>query len=806
MGSDRVSSYRAGAANLVCSPVSNAFPDDLSNFSMLDLFKAETETQQAVLNTGLLALEKGATPEQLESLMRAAHSLKGAARIVGLDVAVRVAHAMEDAFVAVQNSPVPLHEKPVAGLLDRADLAPKFRGQTAFTTLLVDMMLEGVDLLDRIAHTPEAEMPQWSGPRAPEIDDFIANVAALMDVHVQAEKFALAGTQPPPSSGAVKHAPATTEESFAPGPAPTKDDADRALRITADSLNRLLALAGESQVEARRLRPFAETLLRLKRQLTDLSAAFDNVRDAVPTELLNGPLRDRLFALQGCVTESRQYLGERLVDVENLGRRSSTLSGRMYGAALACRMRPFADGIQSFPRMVRDLTKRLGKEANLEVIGEDTQVDRDILEKLEPLITQMLRNALDHGLEFPDDRVSQGKPRGGKLTLEARHSNGKLLVSVADDGRGVDSHRLRESVVSKGLTSAETAAQLSEQELLEFLFLPGFSTKEQVTELSGRGVGLDIVMNMVKSVRGTVRVTSVLGEGTRFQLQLPLSLSVIRALLVDIAGEPYAVPLTAVSRTFKVARDEVEIVAGREFLAHEGRRLPLITAHQVLDRGAPQGWNGELPVIVLGEREQCIGLLVDRFVGERELVVLPLDAKLGKLQDIAAGALMEDGSPLLILDVDDVLRSAERLLSAGIAGSVRHDLPVGGKARQRQRVLVVDDSLTVRELERKLLLERGYEVEVAVDGMDGWNAVRAGRFDLLITDMDMPRMDGSELTRLVKNDVLLRSLPVMMITYKEREEDRQRGLRAGVDVFLTKSSFQDATFLRAVEDLIGAPV
>jgi len=309
---------------------------------------------------------------------------------------------------------------------------------------------------------------------------------------------------------------------------------------------------------------------------------------------------------------------------------------------------------------------------------------------------------------------------------------------------------------------------------------------------------------MVKSVRGSVRVTSAFGEGTRFQLQLPLTLSVIRALLVDIAGEPYAVPLTAVSRTLKLDRATLAGEAGRPAFVHDGRHVPVVTAHQVLDRGEPQGLNGELPVIVLGEREQCVGLLVDRFKGERELVVLPLDPKLGKIQDIAAGALMEDGAPVLILDVDDVLRSAERLRSAG-AGGMQSSLPAGGATRHRQRVLVVDDSLTVRELERKLLLERGYEVEVAVDGMDGWNAVRAGRFDLVITDMDMPRMDGSELTRLIKQDVLLRATPVMMITYKEREEDRQRGLRAGVNVFLTKGSFQDATFLREVENLIGTP-
>lgn len=770
---------------------------------MLDLFKAEAENQQAVLNAGLLGLEKDAGPAQLESLMRAAHSLKGAARIVGLDAAVRVAHAMEDAFVAVQKSPVPLDKKPVAGLLDRADLAPKYRGQTAFTTLLVDMMLEGVDLLDRIAHTPEAQINEWNTTHAAEVSQFLSSVAALMEVHGQAEKFAQGGTLDPTEKSAAGGAAGTGQ---AAGPGPGGDGQERSLRITADSLNRLLALAGETQVEARRLRPFAEALLRLKRQLGDVSEAFDHLREAVPTPLVDDALRDRLHALQTHLTGARQYLGQQLVDLESLGRRSANLSGRMYGATLACRMRPFADGIQGFPRMVRDLSKRLGKEVTLEIQGEDTQVDRDILEKLEPLITQLLRNALDHGMEFPDDRVSKGKSRTGRITLEARHSNGKLLVSVADDGRGVDYDHLRRSIVRKGLIGAGTATQLSEPELLEFLFLPGFSTKEEVTEMSGRGVGLDIVMNVVKSVRGAVRVTSTPGTGTRFQLQLPLTLSVIRTLLVEVAGEPYAVPLAAVSRTLKVDQATLETGSAQQTILHEGRRVPLVTAHRVLERGAPTALNGELPVILLGERDRCVGLVVDRFAGERELVVLPLDPKLGKIRDIAAGALMEEGAPVLLLDVDDVLLSAERILSAGDMDGFGGAGAGGAFTRRRQRVLVVDDSLTVRELERKLLQEHGYEVSVAVDGMDGWNAVRTGAFDLVITDMDMPRMDGSELTRLIKQDARLLALPVMMITYKEREEDRQRGLRAGVDAFLTKGSFQDATFLQAVEDLIGRPV
>jgi two-component system sensor histidine kinase and response regulator WspE len=539
----------------------------------------------------------------------------------------------------------------------------------------------------------------------------------------------------------------------------------------------------------------------------DLERALDGLRTALvtaPTAATAPTAPSRLDELLAQAAALRHFLGERLEELDTFDRRSAHLSSRLYLEVLRTRMRPFAEGTKAFPRMVRDLARSLGKQARLVLLGENTQVDRDILERLETPLTHLLRNAVDHGCEPPAVRVAAGKPPEAVIQLEARHSAGLLLVTISDDGAGVDTQRLRQRVVEKHLTTAAVAERLSEAELLEFLFLPGFTLKDQVTEISGRGVGLDVVQTMVKSVRGSLRVVTQAGRGTRFQLQLPLTLSVLRTLLVEIAGEPYAIPLAQIAHTLKLERDQIETLEGRPHFAFAGQRIGLLTAHQVFECAPPRPLEHGLPVVVLGERHARYGLVVDRFLGERELVVQPLDPRLGKIKDISAAALMEDGSPVLIVDVDDLLRSIEKLIATGPpAGVPRPGLEL--PARKRKRILAVDDSLTVRELERKLLTNRGYLTDVAVDGMDGWNAVRAGDYDLVITDVDMPRMDGIELATLIKQDARLKSLPVMIVSYKDREEDRLRGLEAGADYYLTKGSFHDETLLQAVQDLIGEP-
>jgi two-component system sensor histidine kinase and response regulator WspE len=406
-------------------------------------------------------------------------------------------------------------------------------------------------------------------------------------------------------------------------------------------------------------------------------------------------------------------------------------------------------------------------------------------------------------VESPQLRLLAGKAEEGVIRLKASHQAGMLVLEISDDGAGVDLVRLRQSIIDRQLSPAETAAQLSEEELLSFLFLPGFSLRDKVTEVSGRGVGLDAVQHMVRQLRGAVELEQGAGQGSRFHLEVPLTLSVVRSLVVKVGTEAYAFPLAHIEHMIDLQADEIVQLEGRQHFWYEGRHVGLVAASQLLQRPQGTAVSDVLKVVVIREREAVYGVAVERFIGERTLVVLPLDPRLGKVQDISAGALLDDGSAVLILDVEDMLRSVEKLLNTGrlerIDRRSRHAETV-----PRKRVLVVDDSLTVRELERKLLVNRGYDVAVAVDGMDGWNALRAEDFDLLITDIDMPRMDGIELVTLLRRDSRLQSLPVMVVSYKDREEDRRRGLDAGADYYLAKASFHDDALLDAVMELIGS--
>jgi two-component system sensor histidine kinase and response regulator WspE len=772
--------------------------DDLGDFSLMEMFRTEVETQAVAMTAGLLALERDpGAAQHLEEVMRGAHSLKGAASIVGRKPAVTVAHAMEDCLVAAQR-----------GSLD----LPQER---------IDVLLQGVDLLSRIANVAEEEIQRWTAQNQSKVDAFVKSLAAPVpgepaSITAATAEADSAGSSesseatPPPElpAEAVLADSSDAPSAAAPRPKPAaaaavpSEAASRALRVAADNLNRLLGLAGETVVASRWVHSFATDLLRLKRLQNEVAQSLNGLRQQLAEMEVDERTQSQFIDLQNKAANSRQMLASRLDDLELFDGRFFNLSKRLYQEVLDCRMRPFADGIHGLSRMVRDAARTLGKEVKLEIRGEATAVDREILERVEAPLGHLLRNAVDHGLESPADRRLAGKSGEGQLRLEARHSAGMLLIEVADDGRGIDIEAMRRAIVTKRLTTADLAEKLTEAELLEFLFLPGFTMKDNVTEISGRGVGLDVVQTMVKAVGGNVRISSQLGQGTQFQLQLPLTLSVLRTLLVEISGEPYAFPLARISRALKVPREKIDSVEGREHFTLGELQIGLVTAHQVLGLKPSRTADEEVSVIVLGDKNTHYGVVMDRFLGERELVVRPLDPRLGKVKDISAAALMPDQSPVLIVDVDDLIRSIENLVSGGRLAHVWRGASAAA-AHKRKRVLVVDDSLTVRELERKLIESKGYEVEIAVDGMDGWNAVRTGSYDLVLTDVDMPRLDGIELVTLIKKDVRLNALPVMIVSYKDREEDRRRGLDAGADYYLTKGSFHDETLLRAVADLIG---
>ncbi len=752
-------------------------PDQMRDASLLELFSLEADAQTQVLSAGLLALERNPTQaDQLEACMRAAHSLKGAARIVGVDAGVSVSHVMEDCLVSAQEG--------------RLYLQPEH----------IDALLQGTDLLMRIA-TPGNDV----GPA--DIEAYVALMERLLDPSQLTAKVA-----PPPAAPA----PEPVAEALPPAPEPEPpvtsepprqskrmtEGGERVLRVTAERLNSLLDLSSKSLVETQRLKPYLASLQRLKRIQSQSVRALDALDGQLKTVDLNLEAQEALADTRRLLSEAQALLAEKHAELDEFGWQAGQRAQVLYDTALACRMRPFADVLAGQVRMVRDLGRSLGKQVRLEIEGEKTQVDRDVLEKLEAPLTHLLRNAVDHGIEMPEQRMLAGKPAEGLIRLRASHQAGLLVLELSDDGNGVDLERLRGTIVDRHLSPLETALRLSEEELLTFLFLPGFSLRDKVTEVSGRGVGLDAVQHMVRQLRGAVVLEQTAGQGSRFHLEVPLTLSVVRSLVVEVGDEAYAFPLAHIERMCDLAPDDIVQLEGRQHFWHEGRHVGLVAASQLLQRPAGQSQSDTLKVVVIRERDAVYGIAVERFVGERTLVVLPLDDRLGKVQDISAGALLDDGSVVLIVDVEDMLRSVDKLLNTGRLERIARRSQQATEA-PRKRVLVVDDSLTVRELQRKLLLNRGYEVAVAVDGMDGWNALRSEDFDLLITDIDMPRMDGIELVTLLRRDTRLQSLPVMVVSYKDREEDRRRGLDAGADYYLAKASFHDDALLDAVVELIG---
>ncbi|MFQ5644393.1 MAG: response regulator [Thiogranum sp.] len=764
--------------------------DDLGDFSMLELFRLEVDNQAAILNDSLLALEQDAQSEKhLEALMRAAHSIKGAARMVDIDTGVKLAHAMEDCFVAAQQGELQLEPRQVDLLLKGVDQLIAISTQQADmeALALLTQQIQDIDQLEAVGEATTAQSPEQvetvtdAAPPAPAADP----VDAQEQADVAAESTEPADTAPAP--------PADTGNTPA-------SEAD--VRVSSESLNRLVGLAGEVQVESRWLHPFSEALLQIKHRQAELIGLLDRLNDNLHSSGSIEYSRTLASEIQTKANRCRHQLSDRLVDLDSYDRRMHNLGNRLHQEVITSRMRPFSDVTRGFPRMIRDVARQLGKQVDFRIEGLSTQVDRDILDCIEAPLNHLLRNALDHGIETVEERRRAGKPEQATLRLSAVHSSGMLSIHVEDDGRGIDLEKLRNSIVKKGMVNETMAAEMNETELLEFLFLPGFSTRDEVTEISGRGVGLDVVHSTVQQMRGVVRATSHFGKGTRFHLQLPLTLSVIRALLVEICGEPYAIPLARIDRTLRLDTSQVESLEGRQYFTLGTQHVGLVFASQVLDCSGSAESSDFLPVVVLGERLHLSGLVVDRFIGERNLVVHTIDPRMGKIQDISAASLLENGDPCLIIDVDDMLRSIDILIAGGRLNRI-HDKQnqpdVHGK-----RILVVDDSITVREVERNMLVTRGYHVDVAVDGMDGWNAIRMDDYDLVISDIDMPRMNGFEFVRLIKQDERLSKTPVMIVSYKDREEDRQRGLEAGADYYLTKGSFHDETLINAVLDLIGA--
>jgi len=769
----------------------------LEDFSLFDLFRLEAEEQVRVLQAELLHLELGAaTAVSLEALMRASHSLKGAARIIGLDVIVHLTHAMEDRFVAAQ-----------AG--------------KALNSRDVDRMLTATDWLARLQSVPEAETAAWLETNTAAIEALAAAFAAPPSNPPKPLEPPPAGPILKPNTQAAPPAPPLSAGQLASTHSEQDDDifgqassrhsrqssdaSERFVRIAAGRFDQILSLASETLVVSRKLAAQSDFFQRYQRAI---ARALRQLEDPAATPA-------SCAAAEREIDRQTTSLAAHIADLDSIFRANERTSERLHRTVLAGRLRPFSEGITGVIRLVRDTARDLGKSVHLEILGERTRVDRDILERLEAPISHLITNAIDHGIETPAQRIAANKPAEAHLRLHARHENGRLVITVRDDGRGIHREELRQRILERKMVTPETAAGLSDSELLEFLFLPGFSTREAVSTVSGRGVGLNVVQSMVQQAGGSVTVTSEPGSGTAFRLTLPVTRSVIKVIRLQVEGEFYAVPLVRIDRVAHLEPAVAAPLITTPVIDAPASTVPAANG-QITDAGTPTmtiDFNGQtLPVVALGALlgltttplhsgsipmliSGGIAFAVDRLVDEIELPVRRLDRRLGKVPGVSAASLDENGLPLLILDMEDLIQTA---LGRSTTTAAPHN------ASLAPHILIVDDSHTVREMERRLLVRDGYTVTTAQNGQEAWNLLRLNDYDLLVSDVDMPQMNGIELVVKVRKSPRLARLPIIILSYKDREEDRRRGLDAGADRYLTKADFENDAFRQAVVDLIGA--
>lgn len=759
---------------------------------LMDLFREEVAMHADQITDGLVRLEfSGADEGLLESLMRAAHSLKGASRVVALDEVTTLAHLMEECFVAAQQTGV----------------APD--------SSRIDAILHTVDWIRELALQQEPALPGWLATRQPEYQTLLRR---LQDTGNGSGDAAVVPATPAPvmpvASPVLPEPVVPVASTLSPEPVvPVAEPAvvSQAVKVNADVLNQFLGLASESLVEAHRFEHIIQHLDHLRKYHQRMDFALSRAEQLLAG--MSGLERDHLAvqldSLRQLLDKSRQHFMTDMSDLRGFAQRNTMIADRLFAEAIESRMRPVEDGCSAFPRMVSDTARSLGKKAVFELHGGQTLVDRDILGKLEAPLGHLIRNALDHGIEAPEVRERQGKTPAGLVRLQVRHHGGRLLLILEDDGAGIDQAQIRQRILEKQLATPDMVAAMHQEELFAFLFLPGFTTRDNVSDVSGRGVGLDAVQTMVHAEGGHLAVTTLQGGGTRFSMMLPVTRSVVRVLLVRIHGEPYAFPLGRVDRVLRMESHQISDLEGRCYIRHEDQNLALIKAEEMLGFPGDHARNDEDPehpvsVVVLSEGSHAYAMEVSAFMGETELVVRPVDPRLGKVPFINSVSTTEDGELVLILDTDDLIRAMAGELSGGRNLGMRASR-VTSAVRPR-RILVVDDSVTVRELERRLLEKHGYEVDVAVDGADGLNALRTHDYQLVISDVDMPRMNGLELVKRLRDDPRLSELPVIIVSYKEREEDRKMGNAAGANVYLSKTGFKDDRLVHAVRELIGEAV
>ncbi|MBN2885734.1 MAG: Hpt domain-containing protein, partial [Chromatiaceae bacterium] len=726
--------------------------------------------------------------EQIDAINRALHTLKGSARLAGLTPIGDLAHALESRLKL-------LHEAPEG--IDAAALALAQRA------------------LDALAGQVEAVA---AGEPLPALGTLLIDLGETES----ATALTAAELAPPPSTS-PDSAPAISPAA----PAQTAADSAPQIRVRAQLLNQLVDNAGEISIYRARLSQrnnqlgfslgeLDQTLTRLRSQLRQLEVETQRQlqqRGETPemsseeTRAFDSLEFDRYSMLQqlsGSLAETvddlasvKDMLGGYQREVADLLSQQARLADDLQDGLLRTRLVPFAQVVPRLQRLVRQTADSVGKSAQLEVIGPELGLDRAVLDRLVAPLEHLLRNGVDHGLEDPETRAAHGKPPTGRLMLTLRREGNDAIISLSDDGKGLDSAAIRAKAIERGMLAPE--ARIPDEALLQFVLEPGFTTRTQVTQISGRGVGLDVVASEIKSANGSIDLASTPGRGATFTIRLPLTLAMIEAFLVQLGETIYAIPHNSIEAVARIARDElIALYAGQEQgFQYLGQTYRVVYLGGVLDaHQMPQfGERRRLPLLLARLGEQRVALQVDSLIESQRILVKPLGPQLADVRWLSGGTILPDGRVALILDALALLRS-----SAIQEYSPQH--AVAGSEHRMPTIMVVDDSLTVRRVTSRLLRRQGMEVVTAKDGVEALTLLDERLPDLLLLDIEMPRMDGYELTRHIRRSERLRDLPIIMITSRTGAKHREHAMALGVNRYLGKP-YQESQLLDEIRLLLA---
>ena len=783
--------------------------DDRAQDELRAIFRVELAEHCQALTQAFLGLEKEPAPAEHQHLLgeafRAAHSLKGAARAVGIDRIEALAHALEAILYDVQHGALaltpPLFDRLYA-VVDGFGAAEDAAAGPDAPDPPLDGLLQGL----QEAREPPAPSLAPGAPQSPERPASAPPLSAPLTRRTESLPAANAAAAPVPAERQSPASVLVSEPASATPERPARPGAADTIRLPAARLDTLLEQLGELVIPRLELTDGLDDLVALRHDVEgwqrDWRKARALVRQLDRDESLAGlhPLvrflernETSLLALGSRLGQLHTRLGGSLAQLQ-------MLTDDLQDDVKRLRMLPFSSIADGFGRVVRDLARSLGKDARLRSIGADTEIDRQVLDTIKDPLLHLLRNALDHGIEPPDVRQRAGKPATGSVTLAAYQRGGTIVVEIEDDGAGLDVEQIRRIAAERRLLPTADLAAMSESEVARLIFQPGFSTADRLSPVSGRGVGLDVVARTVERLGGRVDVQGTPGIGTTFRIALPLTLATARALLFEAGGALYALPTGAIERVIRA--EEPRHVGGRLLLEHDGVAVPVAVLAELLHGGArpsevPTAGPGQpLTVAIVGVGAQRVGLAIDRVVGEQEVVVKPLAYPLLRVRFVAGATILGSGQIVPILNVADLTRAAAHVSTSALVPQV------APAERRRLRVLVADDSLTTRTLERYILEAAGFEVELAGDGIEAFSLLDARGCDVLVSDVDMPGLDGVALTAQIRQVPRFRELPIILVTSLASPEDRDRGLQAGADAYMVKSRFDQDQLLRTIQELV----